>query len=1203
MGRKKSRSFNAKARQVVDDTDVRRSQKTPCVPIEPAGCQPFASPELPGTSKDTELGSNALVLPTKKVPNQEAKKLALHQNQPKRLSKKQRKRLQRILEQKEKKGKRAELLASLSEHQASSEELAQFTSFAHIGQKTSKRKSDGESGAIKINSIGGSNKKRKIARTNEEEDVEDDTKTEDSSLSSSSSEDEDDSTAEEEQQTALGKGSEGGSVKQKVATNVCDKVNNETEERTSSVGQNPSEKQTDRTDLNDSLTEATLLQKEAVKKEPATFVSVQRTPEIQEARLALPILAEEQAVMEGIHDNPVVIICGETGSGKTTQVPQFLYEAGYALKGLIGVTEPRRVAAVSMSQRVAKEMNLSNSEVSYQIRYEGNVTEKTKIKFMTDGVLMKEVQKDFLLSKYSVIIIDEAHERSVYTDILIGLLSRIVPLRHKKGSPLKLVIMSATLRVEDFTANTRLFKVTPPVIKVESRQYPVTVHFNKRTPLEDYLKEAYRKVLKIHRTLPPGGILVFVTGQNEVSTLCRKLKAVGTRQGLKQVQSETGETECGKKEEGEKEESQEDLTKEEEEKKAFKKWKLPKISLDNYSAQPHDEESDVDDDDDFDDDGQSDDEAGVLPEEDENEEKILSMEAAEDQVPLHVLPMYSLLAPHRQAQVFQPPPEGSRLVVVATNVAETSLTIPGIKYVVDTGRVKRRYYDKVTGVSSFKVTWTSKASANQRAGRAGRTEPGHAYRLYSSAVFGNDFETFDPPEITRRPVDDLILQMKDMGIDKVVNFPFPTCPDEDSLKAGERLLIALGALEQPPKPKSFKDIKKESFSTRISMVGKAMACFPVAPCYAKMISLGQQEGCLPYVIALVAALTVREIFEESSLQGESEKEKEAHKKMHAKVAHNKRIWAGKGDSALLGDLMVLLGAVGSSEYAGCTPAFCAAHGLRHKAMVEIRKLRRLLTNAVNVVNPDCGVFMDPKMSPPSPTQVKMLRQIVVAGLAHQVAKRMLPDQEGFQRGGYQSVGLEGAVFIHPNSALFKEMPEYVVYQEIIETTKPYMRGVTAIDGDWLPLLVPHLCTFSRPLEEPTPSYHSPTGTVRCHMTSTFGRNAWQLPSQELEYPKCVDRVKWFARFLLEGKVVPSLKKYTSSLLSTPSTMIKTWAKLQPRTEILLKALAGKNVDNKAALVQAWREDKQYLLQAYQEWLPQDLHAELLMSWPPIDLDE
>ena len=225
---------------------------------------------------------------------------------------------------------------------------------------------------------------------------------------------------------------------------------------------------------------------------------------------------------------------------------------------MIGVTEPRRVAAISMSRRINDEMNFgaeSSAVVAYQIRYEGNWSAtSTRLKFMTDGVLLKEVQTDFLLTKYSAIVIDEAHERSVYTDILIGLLSRIVPLRRKRANPLKLVIMSATLRVEDFTDNRRLFAQVPPVIRVESRQFPVVVHFNKRTP-DDYLAEAYKKICQIHRRLPEGGILVFVTGQQEVNVLCHKLRQMFP---LKHARSHTNDDAEAVKEDDKEEEAADD---------------------------------------------------------------------------------------------------------------------------------------------------------------------------------------------------------------------------------------------------------------------------------------------------------------------------------------------------------------------------------------------------------------------------------------------------------------------------------------------------------------------------------------------------------------------------------------------------------------------------------------------------------------------
>ena len=275
--------------------------------------------------------------------------------------------------------------------------------------------------------------------------------------------------------------------------------------------------------------------------------TVTRTPEIQEARLKLPVVAEEQRLMEAIHNNDTVVICGATGSGKTTQVPQFLFEAGYGspdspTPGMIGITQPRRVAAVSMSKRVAEELGDHSGAVAYQIRFEGTVDSKTGIKFMTDGVLLREIAQDITLRKYSAIIIDEAHERSVNTDILIGMLSRVIKLRAELAQedttlkPLKLIIMSATLRIEDLTMNSTLFPTPPPVLEVEGRQHPVTVHFSRRT-YPDYVEEAFGKISRGHRKLPPGGFLVFLTGRNEIIQLSKRLKAafggLNTAEGLK----------------------------------------------------------------------------------------------------------------------------------------------------------------------------------------------------------------------------------------------------------------------------------------------------------------------------------------------------------------------------------------------------------------------------------------------------------------------------------------------------------------------------------------------------------------------------------------------------------------------------------------------------------------------------------------------
>ncbi|XP_069817056.1 probable ATP-dependent RNA helicase DHX37 [Dendropsophus ebraccatus] len=1148
MGKQRKR-HNWKARQQAQCTEDKSEPKLN-VEVEVEG-----SEQLKGVDQ-----SNALVLPSKKSKQ---KKVTASAPTKKPLSRKQKKALQKILEQKEKKSQRSDILTKLSEVQASEKELKLLYTTSKLGTGdrlySNKRTIDDvDSQDLQcVNSISGANKKRRRKAP-----AEDDGEQSDSVVSSDSSDEEEKSDADEK-------------VEEKDGDISCPVK--------------PVDAEVPQSIRQESKPEKTKENPAPPSSQPAIFIPVDRTPEIQEARLRLPILAEEQVIMEAIKENPVVVLCGETGSGKTTQVPQFLYEAGYGSENdIIGITEPRRVAAVTMSQRVALEMNLPQNVVSYQIRYEGNVSPETKIKFMTDGVLLKEIQKDFLLTRYRVIIIDEAHERSVYTDILIGLLSRIVPLRTKKGIPLKLIIMSATLRIEDFTENKRLFPIAPPVIKVDTRQFPVTVHFNKRTPLDDYAGECFRKVCKIHRMLPSGGILVFLTGQAEVHSLCRRLRKMFPyrgKQGPKAIEENDEDAQEAK------------ALKEFKKSKPRKSLNLPKISLDSYSALPVDE-------------GDEDREAGGDDDEEEEEGSDFDLdlgnagsdidEESDSSLPLYVLSLYSLLAPEKQAMVFRPPPGGTRLCVVATNVAETSLTIPGIKYVVDCGKVKKRFYDKVTGVSSFRVDWTSQASADQRAGRAGRTEAGHCYRLYSSAVF-SDFEEFSQPEITRRPVEDLVLQMKSLNIEKVVNFPFPTPPSTDALIAAEELLIALGALQEPPKTGRLNTIQKNKLSCPITPLGRTMASFPVAPRYAKMLALGKQHDCLPYVITIVAAMTVRELFEEMDRPALNDDEKVVLKGKKARMLQMQKIWAGQGPAQKLGDLMVMLGAVGACEYSGLTPTFCERNGLRYKAMMEIRRLRGQLTSVVNSLCTDVSIFLDSKMQPPTESQVNYLRQIVMSGLGDHIARRIRSEEllNDEWKNAYKTPLLEDPVFIHPSSALFRQLPDFIVFQEILETTKMYMKGVSSIEPDWIPVLLPQYCHFGDPLEDPAPFYCQASGRVKCHRQSTFYRCGWQLPAVEVDYPEGLERYKYFARFLLEGKVIEKLSAYTNILLSNPTTMLKTWAKLQPRTEILLKALVSAKADNLSSLLAAWKNDPKYLLHAFCQWIPEAAHADVTKAWPPV----
>ncbi|SCU96922.1 LAME_0F17898g1_1 [Lachancea meyersii CBS 8951] len=740
--------------------------------------------------------------------------------------------------------------------------------------------------------------------------------------------------------------------------------------------QGPYEKITRTEDLDDGLVDdAAPIDEKSTRK--AFYINVTRPDEIQEARMQLPVFGEEHKLMEAVHHNDIIVICGETGSGKTTQVPQFLFESGYGDKssvdtpGMIGITQPRRVAAVSMAKRVSSELGNHGGSVSYQIRFDSTVSNNTKVKFMTDGVLMREMMNDFMLSKYSAIVIDEAHERNINTDILIGLLSRCVKLRaknHAKDSSstkkLKLIIMSATLRVSDFSENQALFQIPPPVLKVDARQYPVSVHFNKRTAF-NYTEEAFRKTCKIHQRLPRGAILIFLTGRQEITDMVKRLRSEFPFPKASKSYKEIG-----------------------------KSNPTVKVNAKNVEVEAEDvdfsvkvvEDEGNEDGDDF--------------EEDDSEEEGFDENLEEGQTatdPLFVLPLYSLLPTEEQLKVFKNPPDGSRLCVVATNVAETSLTIPNVRYVVDCGRSKERIYNETNGVQSFEVGWVSKASADQRSGRAGRTGPGHCYRLFSSAVYENDFEQFSKPEILRMPVESVVLQMKSMAIHNIMNFPFPTPPNRDSLAKAIDLLQHLGALD-----------RKEA----ITEDGKKMNLFPLSPRYSKMLLVGNESGCLPYIISIVSALSVGEPFiSENELGiGAPEVDTEDAEKPNDDLAdHRKQLRTNYLKSQLKfckldkhSDVLKLLSAVSSLDYikAEDRASFMKANFMRPKIVEETRKLRKQILYIVksNTSRENVAVSVseeDLKSSVPTADQVKLLKQMVCAGFVDQVAIRadlLAPDE-------------------------------------------------------------------------------------------------------------------------------------------------------------------------------------------------------------------
>ncbi|KAJ1736434.1 putative ATP-dependent RNA helicase DHR1 [Coemansia sp. Benny D160-2] len=841
----------------------------------------------------------------------------------------------------------------------------------------------------------------------------------------------------------------------------------------------------------------------------AYYINIKRSESIQEQRAKLPVYAEEQQIMEAIADNPVLVLSGETGSGKTTQVPQFLFEAGYGdpgspNPGMIGITQPRRVAAMSMSSRVAEELGDFGHTVAHQVRFDTTVSDQTRIKFMTEGVLLREMASDLLLTKYSALIIDEAHERTLNTDILLGVLSRVVRLRHKmahespdKHRPLKLVIMSATLRVDDFVKNHRLFSVAPPVINVQARQHPVRVHFNRRTPAPgQHLSEVIKKVGKIHRRLPGGGILIFLTGQAEITYTSIENEDVDI--GDFDVYSTNGDL-------------HDDFT------------------PDSDSGSDSEEEEDLIVG------GDADEEArDILLGENLNSGTAPTKASGDNEnsahsSPLYVLPLYSLLPADQQLKVFAPPPAGSRLCVVATNVAETSITIPGIRYVVDAGLAKEKTYDSQTQVQSFEVGWTSQASSNQRMGRAGRTGPGHCYRIFSSAVFNDQFARFSEPEIMRMPIEGVVLQMKTMCLDNVVNFPFPTPPSHSALSKAERLLTWLGALDA---------------NGRITDLGRLMSVFPVAPRFAKMLIVGQQHGCLPYVIAIVAGLSVGDpfvkefnldpdttdgILEDLGANGfvDSAVARDVAQCMDSEDlaakenlrAERKKYWSAQAKLSgtdPTSDILKWLTAIGAFEYSGGTDAVCTEYYVRPKAMSEIRKLRDQLTNLVQMYCAGVDVVMDPHMPPPSKLQQSVIRQIILAGFLDQVAVRAdiagfhSPDEEmaikrrGIHATPYVTMWSDEPVYVHPESVAYVaarrsgSMPQAVVYSELQRTTRLWAKAVTIVNTKWLATIGQPLCTFGNPLPYPVPKYNESHDQMTCYVEPRFGPKSWELSMVRVE---------------------------------------------------------------------------------------------------------
>jgi pre-mRNA-splicing factor ATP-dependent RNA helicase DHX38/PRP16 len=622
------------------------------------------------------------------------------------------------------------------------------------------------------------------------------------------------------------------------------------------------------------------------------------TKTVREQREYLPAFAVREELLRVIRDNQVVIVVGQTGSGKTTQLTQFLHEDGYARGGqMIGCTQPRRVAAMSVAKRVSEEMEVPlGDEVGYAIRFEDCTSKKTTIKYMTDGVLLRESLTNPDLDQYSCIIMDEAHERALNTDVLMGLIKKVLARRRD----LKLIVTSATMNATRFSQ----FYGGAPEFFIPGRTFPVDIQYS-RSPCEDYVDSAVRQVLAIHVSQPKGDILVFMTGQEDIEVTC---ELVAER--LKQLN---------------------------------------------------------------------------------------------DPPELSILPIYSQMPADLQAKIFDRAAPGVRKVIVATNIAETSLTVDGIMYVVDCGFSKLKVYNPKMGMDTLQITPVSQANASQRAGRAGRTGPGKSFHLYTERAFRDEFYMSTIPEIQRTNLANTVLLLKSLGVKNLLDFDFMDPPPQDTITTSLFDLWSLGALDN---------------LGELTDLGRQMTSFPMDPSLAKLvITSATTYNCSEEMLTIVSMLSVPSVFyrpKERLEESDAAREKFfVHDSDHLTLLTVYQQWAANGHR----------------------DGWCTKHFLHPKALRRAQEIRNQLVDIMassKMALTSCGYDTD------------AVRLCICAGYYHQAAKR-----RGL--GEYVNLRTSVAVQLHPTSALYNsgDPPDYVVYHELILTSREYMSCVTAVDPHWL----------------------------------------------------------------------------------------------------------------------------------------------------------
>ncbi|KAL3679174.1 hypothetical protein R1sor_022130 [Riccia sorocarpa] len=640
------------------------------------------------------------------------------------------------------------------------------------------------------------------------------------------------------------------------------------------------------------------------KGEAASEFSKSKT--LQEQRQFLPIFSVRDELLQIVRENQVIVVVGETGSGKTTQMTQFLHEDGHTTYGMIGCTQPRRVAAMSIAKRVSEEMDCElGDKVGYAIRFEDVTGPNTVIKYMTDGVLLRETLREPDLDQYSVVIMDEAHERSLSTDVLFGILKKVVARRRD----FKLIVTSATLNAQKFSD----FFGSVPVYNIPGRTFPVNILYSK-SPCEDYVDAAVKQAMSIHISCPPGDILIFMTGQDEIECCCF---ALAERMEQLETSSERAVT------------------------------------------------------------------------------------------PLSILPIYSQLPSDLQAKIFQKAEGGARKCIVATNIAETSLTVDGILYVIDSGYTKIKVYNPRMGMDALQVFPESRAAADQRAGRAGRTGPGTCYRLYTETAYREEMLQNPVPEIQRTNLGNVVLLLKSLNIDNLLDFDFMDPPPQENILNSMYQLWTLGALDNVG---------------GLTSLGRKMVEFPLDPPLAKMLLMGEKLNCVNEVLTIVSMLSVPSVFFRPKDRAEESD------------AAREKFFVPESDHLTLLNVYQQWKA---NQYRGdwCNDHFLHVKGLRKAREVRSQLLDILKSQKIHLTS--CGSEWDE------------VRKVICSAYFHNAARLKGVGEYVNSRNGMPC-------HLHPSSALYGlgYTPDYIVYHELVLTSKEYMQCVTAVEPQWLAELGP-----------------------------------------------------------------------------------------------------------------------------------------------------